>query len=91
MQPSWSGASKPGKPKLNPPILEAHLENGLGFLIKFRWHQTPAPQNEQVSIFYYKPDGAYEKSSYINRNAARNEWNYLLTVGYFVAQQPTIC
>ena len=75
---------------MNPPILEAHLSNAAGYVIKFRWHQTPAPLNEQVSIFYYKPDGEYEKSSYIKRDAARREWLYMLDTGYHVSQEPKI-
>ncbi len=79
---------------MNPPILEAVLTDsfdggmGPGGTVKFRWHQTPCPGNEQVSIFRYHPSGEYRESSYINRSSARDEWRYLLTVGYAVTQQP---
>lgn len=77
-------------PTLSPAILEAHLTGPSGTLAKFRWHQTPCPGNEQVSIFHYRSDGEYEQSFYIKREAARTRWENLINDDWLVTQQPTV-
>jgi len=84
MQPSHS------KPNLNPPLLEAVLTSPTNISVKFRWHQSPCPGNEQVSIFYYRANGEYEQSFYINRDRARQDWSRLISEDWLMTQDPKI-
>jgi len=77
-------------PTLNPPILESVLTAPTGSSAKFRWHKGPCPGHESVSIFYYRANGEYEQSFYINRDAARKDWFRLISEDWLMTQDPTL-
>jgi len=43
-----------------------------------------------VSIFYYRANGEYEQSFYINRDRARKDWFRLISEGWLVTEQAAV-
>ncbi len=84
MQPSST------HPTLRPPIIESVLTSTTGSAAKFRWHRSPCPGNESVSIFYYRANGEYEQSFYINRDRARKDWFRLISEGWLVTEPASV-